>query len=167
MNTTNQTPYQIAREWLLAKHPQRFSGSRNEVEDLLTAFVRDCWPKELQWSQTPPSQSGFYWHWNGDEDSAVLPLTVMYSGASGKCFVSIGQYGITEAVDCDQYGGWWAELKEPNAPTDESETYNCQDCGAPLVRKDRVFLADDQQPPKFCGGCYLKRRDATAPERTV
>lgn len=36
------------------------------------------------------------------------------------------------------------------------ETYDCVDCGKPLIRKDRVILKDDQKPPQRCGTCFLK-----------
>jgi hypothetical protein len=70
----------------------------------------------LPWVKTTPTVQGWYWHWNGDEDSAPSPLSVLWSGTSGKCFVSMGQAGISEAVDCDVYGGWWLELKVPETP---------------------------------------------------
>lgn len=68
------------------------------------------------WTQTPPAEQGTYWHWNGDEDCAPLPIFVLWSGFSRKCFVSRGQLGIEHAIDCDQYGGWWMPLKAPPLP---------------------------------------------------
>jgi hypothetical protein len=72
---------------------------------------------EPEWSQQPPVHGGTYWHWNGDYDSGPLPIFVMWSGTSGKCFVSMGQLGLTHAIDCDKYGGWWKELPDPTLPT--------------------------------------------------
>lgn len=66
-----------------------------------------------EWTQTPPTLQGEYWHWNGDQDSAPLPMFVLWSGHTKKCFVSMGQLGITQAVDCDEYGGWWMPLYAP------------------------------------------------------
>jgi len=66
-----------------------------------------------KWSKEPPSRQGLYWHWSGDLDAGPIPLSVMWSGFSGKCFVSIGQYGITQAIDCDEYGGYWQPAIEP------------------------------------------------------
>ncbi|WP_266233688.1 hypothetical protein [Paraburkholderia sp. CNPSo 3076] len=66
-----------------------------------------------KWSKEPPSKQGLYWHWSGDLDARPIPLSVVWSGFSGKCFVSIGQYGITQAIDCDEYGGYWQPAIEP------------------------------------------------------
>ena len=68
------------------------------------------------WTQTPPAEQGTYWHWNGDEDCAPLPIFVLWSGFSGKCFVSCGQLGFKDAIDCDKYGGWWLPLYAPPLP---------------------------------------------------
>lgn len=68
------------------------------------------------WTQEPPTEQGTYWHWNGDRDSAPLPTFVMYSGFTGKCFVSMGQLGLQHAVDCGDYGGWWKPLPDPKLP---------------------------------------------------
>lgn len=68
------------------------------------------------WTQNPPTEQGTYWHWNGDEDCAPLPMFVLWSGHTGKCFVSMGQLGIEHAIDCDQYGGWWMPLYAPPLP---------------------------------------------------
>ena len=74
------------------------------------------------WTQNPPTEQGEYWHWNGDEDCAPLPMFVLWSGHSGKCFVSRGQLGIEHAIDCDQYGGWWMPLYAPPLPNTSAQT---------------------------------------------
>lgn len=83
-------------------------------------WIDEAWEKykawKPEWTQTPPTHQGEYWHWNGDEDAAPMPMFVMWSGTSGKCFVSAGQLGITEAIDCDKYGGWWMMLITPQLP---------------------------------------------------
>lgn len=68
------------------------------------------------WSKQPPTSQGWYWHWNGDEDSSPLPTSVLWSGTSRTCFVSTGQLGLFQAVDCDKYGGWWLPMITPNTP---------------------------------------------------
>lgn len=78
-----------------------------------------------QWSKEPPKAQGVYWHWSGDLDASPIPLSVLWSGSSNKCFVSAGQYGITEAIDCDQYGGYWQVAIEP--ALDESIGYHGDD----------------------------------------
>ncbi|CAB3733041.1 hypothetical protein LMG22037_05761 [Paraburkholderia phenoliruptrix] len=73
------------------------------------------------WTKEPPSEQGRYWHWNGDLDARPVPLSVLWSGSTKKCFVGIGQYGITTAIDCDVYGGYWQPVIEPKM--DESIGY--------------------------------------------
>lgn len=74
----------------------------------------------LEWTEIPPTEQGWYWHTWGDEDANVYPVSVIYSGTSGKCFVSQGQLGILRAVDCDQYGGYWMKIDFP--VFDQTET---------------------------------------------
>ena len=69
------------------------------------------------WTQEPPTEIGLYWHWHGDPDASPVPLNIGFSGTSGKHFVMMGQYGLTRAIDCDEYGGWWLRLHEPPVPT--------------------------------------------------
>lgn len=64
-------------------------------------------------TSAPPTEQGWYWHWNGDEDSRPIPTSVLWSGSTGTCFVSRGQLGLSEAIDCDKYGGYWLKLNEP------------------------------------------------------
>lgn len=69
------------------------------------------------WSKEPPTVQGWYWHWNGDEDSSPIPTSVLWSGTSRTCFVSMGQLGLHEAVECDVYGGFWMPMTTPKTPT--------------------------------------------------
>lgn len=73
------------------------------------------------WTKEPPKEQGLYWHWTGDLDARPVPLSVLWSGSTKKCFVSIGQYGITTAIDCDAYGGYWQPVIVPKM--DESIGY--------------------------------------------
>jgi hypothetical protein len=66
-----------------------------------------------EWSHEPPTEQGLYWHWTGDLDSVPIPLGVMYSGVTHKCFVPPGQYGIRLATDCDKWGGYWQKAHVP------------------------------------------------------
>ena len=45
-----------------------------------------------------------------------MPTSVLYSGTAQKCFVSIGQLGLTEAVFCEKYGGFWQPMTIPAIP---------------------------------------------------
>ena len=67
-----------------------------------------------RWTDRPPTEQGWYWHWNGDMEDSPFPLSIMYSGTDEKCFVSIGNNGIDTAINCDEYGGYWQPLVEPN-----------------------------------------------------
>lgn len=78
------------------------------------------------WTKEPPTESGEYWHWTGCPNSGPLPMFVSRSGSTGKCFVTRGQLGLTEAIDCDEYGGWWLAMKSPALP--ESEPCGCESC---------------------------------------
>ena len=73
------------------------------------------------WTDEPPRLQGWYFHWNGDRDCSPLPISVLYSGASCKCFVSMGQLGIERPIDCDEYGGWWTPLVIPESPVTDGE----------------------------------------------
>lgn len=68
------------------------------------------------WTQQVPTEQAAYWWWNGDNDSAPIHLNVLWSGTDRKCFVSMGQYGFTDAKNCDECGGWWKPLPVPEPP---------------------------------------------------
>ncbi len=72
--------------------------------------------KRKRWTKEPPIKQGLYWHWSGCNDDAPIVLSILYSGTKKECFVSIGQYGITNAVYCNEYGGWWADCTQPELP---------------------------------------------------
>lgn len=73
-------------------------------------------PESEVWTATPPTEQGWYWHWNGDEDSAPFVLSVLYSGGTRKCFVSMNQTPSGMAEMCDEFGGYWSRLREPATP---------------------------------------------------
>lgn len=73
-------------------------------------------PPPKAWTATPPKVQGWYWHWNGDVDSSPVPTSLLYSGWRDACFVSAGQLGLTEAVFCAEYGGYWYPMDEPALP---------------------------------------------------
>lgn len=68
------------------------------------------------WTQAPPTEQAWYWHWNGDEDCAPFPLSVMWSGTAMKCFVAIHQLDAGTPHWCDEYGGYWLLMREPDVP---------------------------------------------------
>lgn len=72
---------------------------------------------EPEWTQNIPTESGCYWSWNGDVDSCPVHVFVSKSGgAPYTTFVMCGQLGLTEAVDCDKWGGWWKRIDMPDLP---------------------------------------------------
>lgn len=68
------------------------------------------------WTQDLPKHQALYWHWSGDEDDAPIPLNVHWSGTDNKTFVTAGQYGLTHAILCADYGGWWMPCPTPQPP---------------------------------------------------
>ncbi len=86
-----------------------FIKACNEENETNAAISKE---KEI-WSATPPQEQGLYWHWSGSVDDAPIVLSVLYSGSNKECFVSIGQYGITKAIFCSEYGGFWASCPQP------------------------------------------------------
>lgn len=69
-----------------------------------------------KWSKLAPHMQGWYWHWNGDEDTAPFMFHVLKSGTNGECFISGGQGGLKGPVWCKDYGGWWKKQNVPNVP---------------------------------------------------
>jgi len=69
-----------------------------------------------QFSKNLPTESGNYWHWDGNEDNAPNMFDIGYSGSNGKCFITIGNSGFKEVVWCEDYGGYWAQSKPPPLP---------------------------------------------------
>jgi hypothetical protein len=72
--------------------------------------------KDEQWTKTPPTEQADYWNWDGDPDHAPMIYHVLWSGTAKKCFVSLGQYGIENAIWCDMFGGWWLKIEQPSVP---------------------------------------------------
>lgn len=70
------------------------------------------------WTQDHPKESGLYWLWQGDEEQSPFPVTVMYSGTSGKCFVATGHCGWTRHQEFEELeGAWWMPCVEPKHPS--------------------------------------------------
>lgn len=94
----------------------RTVAGRRAAETGAGAAAEDA--ARLDWSKKPPTEQGDYWHWTGDVDHAPIIYHVMWSGSANKCFLSIGQYDIKEAIWCDKYGGWWKLIQQPAHPGD-------------------------------------------------
>jgi len=102
-------------KWHIENHPEIMNECDNEALATAEAALNLDVPV-IQWSKSPPIEQGTYWHWNGHPDASPVPLFVLYSGFNRKCFVSMGQLGITQAVNCDVYGGWWSRIVTPKPP---------------------------------------------------
>lgn len=90
-------------------------GRAEEMGGGVFSINQNDWPA---WTQTSPSHAGLYWLWQGDEDAAPFPVTVMYSGTSGECFLASGQWGWNRHQDCSELqGSWWMPCTEPALPT--------------------------------------------------
>ncbi len=76
---------------------------------------------EPEFTRDLPTEQDWYWHWNGDPDCGALPTSVMMSGhgADAVPFVSHGQLGLTEAINCSEYGGWWCRMTAPKNPSEK------------------------------------------------
>lgn len=61
---------------------------------------------------------------HGDPECGPLPISVAYSGTNGNCFVTMGQLGINQAIDCNQYGGWWMPIYDPKLPSTKKQNAN-------------------------------------------
>lgn len=96
----------------LTKVQQLLAAANERAEQAAAARQAEI----VAWSNVAPTKSGLYWHWNGDDDCCPIPLHVGWSGPNGPCFVMRGQYCIETAIDCDEYGGWWAPLPNPSLP---------------------------------------------------
>ena len=66
-----------------------------------------------KWTAKPPTEQGLYWHWNGNYENAPTGFSIIKSVTNGKCFISVGQYGITKPIYCEDYEGYWMLCVEP------------------------------------------------------
>ncbi len=95
---------------------------------------------ELVWTRTPDYDGhgrDLFWHWSGDPQHAPVPLSISRSGFTGKLFVMSGQYGIRDAIDVDDYGGWWTPVREPAIPDEYEDRCVGGYLGAPGRRSDQ------------------------------
>ena len=73
---------------------------------------------DFKWSQVPPDRNGqgYWWWWSGDVEAAPSIITVIYSGGSGQCFVSIKDDPNTNDVNSDDWIGWWKRIPDEPVP---------------------------------------------------
>ncbi len=60
--------------------------------------------------------AGYYWWHDGDMDSGLVIVSVLYSGTGKNYFVSEGNVGFFVAKNVENLGGFWHHIKEPNLP---------------------------------------------------
>jgi hypothetical protein len=107
----------VAKLWT-----EEVGGQDSKVAKVLTRLLdrtaADYAGKQVveakEWSKQIPTNQAWYWHWSGDPDCGALPTSVLYSGTTGKYFVSMGQLGLDHAIDCEEYGGYWIKMDEPS-----------------------------------------------------
>lgn len=78
------------------------------------ALVKAVLDGEPDWTEEPPTEQGWYWHWNGSPDDAPIICSVMASGTNGKCFCRTS--GSIPAPWCEDVGGWWKKIIQPDLP---------------------------------------------------
>jgi hypothetical protein len=80
--------------------------------------------KRVNWTQEPPTEQAWYWHWNGNLDDAPFIYSVMVSGtAGGRCFVQSYERASGDPQQhslwcrwCEDIGGWWLKIPPPELP---------------------------------------------------
>ena len=107
-----------AREW--AEHVSRdpdAAALELQITELVGLYAAALAKDTERWTKTPPCEQADYWNWDGDPDHAPMIYHVLWSGTAKKCFVSAGQYGIDEAIWCDNFSGWWLKIEQPSIPS--------------------------------------------------
>ena len=107
------------------------------------------------WSPATPKQTGWYFHWNGQENSPPIPTKVSYSQARKSSQVDAGQLGITKAISCADYGGLWAPLMIPPHGSAQEDDLKSRCIGIALqammeIKKNKtiIFSTFDIKNPK-------------------
>lgn len=67
------------------------------------------------WTQSLPDRPGNYWNWGGQPGVEADLVHVRRDTLAGCFSVCEGQLGLTKAVTCAQWGGWWAPVQKPDA----------------------------------------------------
>lgn len=67
------------------------------------------------WSRSLPIRPGHYWNWGGQPGVEADLVLVRRDPVLGCFSVSEGQLGLSKAVTCAQWGGWWAPVQKPDA----------------------------------------------------
>lgn len=101
-------------------HKDDMARLGSEIEGL--EAEQACAGDEARFTKDVPVEQGWYWHWNGDAGCSPIPTSVLWSGTTQSCFVSMGQLGLTESVYCDKYGGYWMKMTEPWGAIEASMT---------------------------------------------
>lgn len=67
------------------------------------------------------TEPDWYWWWNGDPDSAPVPVAIggSWNGKDYDRFAQTGQLGWTWAQPVEQMGGLWCRAMPPEIPKEE------------------------------------------------
>lgn len=84
----------------------------NAAKTLVTEIAQGL---GFAWTQTPPTETGVYWLWQGEEDSGAVPVQVYGNGHDS--WVAPGQHGWTRAQTMDELENcWWMPCQAPELP---------------------------------------------------
>lgn len=97
-----------------SRHTEAVSECCHCNLNFLATWAENLLVGETGWSQQPPTEQGDYWHWTGNPDDAPFIHHVMWSGTAQKCFIS--KATISTTPFCDEYGGWWKRIVQPQTP---------------------------------------------------
>lgn len=144
---------------LLAERAQREDERRGSVLEL-----------KPHWTSEPPTQQGYYWHWDGDTENAPFMLSTLYSGTAKACFVSLSNPGVETVKYCKDLGGYWCEALPPEWGPDW--TYRpttcplCHTMHAHAEMAECDVVGEDRQE-MVCWNCVddIERRGASGNER--
>lgn len=93
-----------------------FEPKTTAVATFGKCFTIHLYDESAEWTKDLPTESGSYWHWNGDEDSMPIHMEVMWSGTSNSCFAPAGQWGWNRPQELSEMGGWWMPMETPPPP---------------------------------------------------
>lgn len=71
------------------------------------------------WSDMPPTQEGFFWWWDGDEDHSPAFTDVFRNGLNIDDELICEHPGVGEDLSVVDMHGWWMELSAPVPPIDD------------------------------------------------
>lgn len=87
----------------------------HQLAKQLAPEIEKMLPRE-SWSKDIPNKSGDWWQWDGNDESAPILFSVLFSGTTDEYFISSGQSGLSSPIYCKEMGGWWKFCPIPTTP---------------------------------------------------